>query len=554
MAATVSLGTGPRRFGTHVPRSGRFGQSRPPRSCLTAAVQAAAQPVRTPGLRPDAPPAGGNRPPLAGGERRVHADGEDHLPQPRRRSRRPGVRVPAADDRGPAAIRRWSGCTRTSADICTSTTFRMSARLVARGYVVIAPEYRGSIGYGPAFYDAIDYGGAEVDDVVTAVDVLASTIPAGRSRRASAIIGWSHGGMIALLSVFRNPSCSSAAAALVPVTNLFHRLASKGVERQRQLIDPQNRFGGPPSEKREVYRDRSPLFHVDKLTVPLLVHIADNDEDVTIEEGHAARRRAAARKPSLATPRSTPPARRPQLRSPGRSADVGACQHARSARLLDARLGISGAEPSNALTGGILDAHERSSPAASLRMGRGRGHLRDPARRRRRPRDAWRADGAARNRVRVESHGDLVRGRRQHRAVRLDRAVRRGGDEPLRRAAGAARRARHHDRGRRRDHAHAVGVASRAAVGRPRRRRHRRHVDDPGRNHRHTLVRRASRPGARRPFGGQRDRPAGLPAAAGIARRAARVANRRPRGRRGGGAGLPDRHGADARPARRPWA
>src|SRR5580698_5827902 len=38
----------------------------------------------------------------------------------------------------------------------------------AKGYIVIAPEYRGGIGYGPALYDAIDYGGAEVDDVVTA--------------------------------------------------------------------------------------------------------------------------------------------------------------------------------------------------------------------------------------------------------------------------------------------------------------------------------------------------------------------------------------------------
>ena len=34
----------------------------------------------------------------------------------------------------------------------------------AKGYIVIAPEYRGSIGYGKAFYDAIDYGGHEVDD------------------------------------------------------------------------------------------------------------------------------------------------------------------------------------------------------------------------------------------------------------------------------------------------------------------------------------------------------------------------------------------------------
>src|ERR1700704_175751 len=63
----------------------------------------------------------------------------------------------------------------------------------AKGYIVIAPEYRGSIGYGQAFYDAIDYGGTEVDDVVTAVDVLKT-----RYRRvdpeAIGIIGWGHGG------------------------------------------------------------------------------------------------------------------------------------------------------------------------------------------------------------------------------------------------------------------------------------------------------------------------------------------------------------------------
>jgi dipeptidyl aminopeptidase/acylaminoacyl peptidase len=32
------------------------------------------------------------------------------------------------------------------------------------GYVVIAPEYRGSTGYGQEFHDAFDYGGYEVDD------------------------------------------------------------------------------------------------------------------------------------------------------------------------------------------------------------------------------------------------------------------------------------------------------------------------------------------------------------------------------------------------------
>ncbi len=168
-----------------------------------------------------------------------------------------------------------------------------------RGYVVIAPEYRGSIGYGRELYEAIDYGGAEIDDVVSAVDVLTAKYPQVDRRRVS-VIGWSHGGMIALLAATRYPSVFNAVAALVPVTNLFHRLAWKGVERQLQLIDPKNRFGGPPAEKRDVYRDRSPLFQVDKLTIPVLVHVADNDEDVTIEEGIQLVDALRARKPGLA--------------------------------------------------------------------------------------------------------------------------------------------------------------------------------------------------------------------------------------------------------------
>jgi len=43
----------------------------------------------------------------------------------------------------------------------------------SRGFVVIAPEYRGSIGYGKVFFDAIDYGGEEVTDVITAATVAA---------------------------------------------------------------------------------------------------------------------------------------------------------------------------------------------------------------------------------------------------------------------------------------------------------------------------------------------------------------------------------------------
>src|SRR5260370_11869805 len=168
-----------------------------------------------------------------------------------------------------------------------------------QGFVVIAPEYRGSIGYGKTFYDAIDYGGAEVDDVVTAATVVATRYPSVDPARIG-IIGWTQGGLITLLAIFRSPTTFRAAAALVPVTNLFHRLARKGIDRQRRAIDPQNRFGGSPSEKPQAYRDRSPLFHVDRLQIPLLVHVADNDEDVDIDEAMQVVDSLHARKPALA--------------------------------------------------------------------------------------------------------------------------------------------------------------------------------------------------------------------------------------------------------------
>jgi dipeptidyl aminopeptidase/acylaminoacyl peptidase len=134
--------------------------------------------------------------------------------------------------------------------------------------------------------------------VVLAATVVANKYPQVDPARIG-IIGWSHGGLIALLAAARNPTAFKSVAAIVPVANLFQRIAWKG-DRQRQLMDPRNRFGGTPSERPDVYRDRSPLFQVDKFQVPLLVHLADNDEDVNIEEGMELVDALRARKSALA--------------------------------------------------------------------------------------------------------------------------------------------------------------------------------------------------------------------------------------------------------------
>ncbi len=168
---------------------------------------------------------------------------------------------------------------------------------VQRGYVVIAPEYRGSTGYGEAHHMAIDYGGKEVDDVISAVDYL-KTLPHVDPDRLG-MMGWSHGGYITLLSVFRDEHPLKAAAAIVPVTNLVFRLSYKGPGYQRDFAT-QAGIQGLPFEKRALYIERSPLYHVDKLKIPLLVHVATNDTDVDFVEDQQIVDALRSRKPDLA--------------------------------------------------------------------------------------------------------------------------------------------------------------------------------------------------------------------------------------------------------------
>ncbi len=168
---------------------------------------------------------------------------------------------------------------------------------VDRGYVVICPEYRGSTGYGERFHNEIDYGGYEVDDTMSAVAYL-KTLPYVDPDRLG-VMGWSHGGYITLFSVFRDETPFKAAAAIVPVTNLVFRLSYKGPRYQRSFAT-QKRIQGLPFEKPDLYIERSPLYHVDKLTVPLLVHVATNDQDVNFVEDQQIVDALRSRKPDLA--------------------------------------------------------------------------------------------------------------------------------------------------------------------------------------------------------------------------------------------------------------
>lgn len=169
---------------------------------------------------------------------------------------------------------------------------------VERGYIVIAPEYRGSTGYGRDHHNAIDYGGYEVDDVISAVDYLGRHVPYADVDRV-AVMGWSHGGFIAAHAVFREEHPFRASVAIVPVSNLIFRLAYKGPSYQA-LFSTQERIRGLPHERREIYVERSPVYQVDKLQVPMLVHVATNDQDVDFVEAEMFIHALQVKKPDLA--------------------------------------------------------------------------------------------------------------------------------------------------------------------------------------------------------------------------------------------------------------
>jgi dipeptidyl aminopeptidase/acylaminoacyl peptidase len=154
--------------------------------------------------------------------------------------------------------------------------------LIAQGYVIIAPEYRGSTGYGRSHYEAIDYGGKEVEDCIAGRDYLADFVPEVNPQKIG-IIGWSHGGFITLHAIFRQPEKFKVAVEVVGVADLVERMGYK-TDSYRRTFAEQKGFGGTASQKLEVYLERSPYTQVSKLQTPLLIHAADNDDDVNIIE------------------------------------------------------------------------------------------------------------------------------------------------------------------------------------------------------------------------------------------------------------------------------
>lgn len=162
----------------------------------------------------------------------------------------------------------------------TSTYSHIFREGLERGYIIVSPEYRGSIGHGTDLYNQIDYGGAEVDDVHDARDWAVENLPNVDPGRVG-IFGWSHGGFQTLMNIFMWPNDYKVAYAGVPVSDLVQRMGYSS-EGYRELF--REFIGKTADDDLNEYRRRSPVFHASKLQTPLLIHTTTNDEDVRVIE------------------------------------------------------------------------------------------------------------------------------------------------------------------------------------------------------------------------------------------------------------------------------
>jgi dipeptidyl aminopeptidase/acylaminoacyl peptidase len=155
--------------------------------------------------------------------------------------------------------------------------------LMAQGYIVVAPEYRGSTGYGKSHYEKIDYGGLENEDVYASRNWMIENYDFVDKDRVG-IIGWSHGGMIALMNIFDHPKDYQVAFAGVPVSDLIARMGYQ-TQDYRELYSADYHIGKTARDDVEEYKRRSPAWNTHKFqNTPLLIHTNTNDDDVNVLE------------------------------------------------------------------------------------------------------------------------------------------------------------------------------------------------------------------------------------------------------------------------------
>ncbi|MBN8884505.1 MAG: alpha/beta fold hydrolase [Rudaea sp.] len=149
----------------------------------------------------------------------------------------------------------------------------LAAALASRGYICIAPNVRGSTGYGMAFEKANykDFGGGDLKDAVYAARFMVDTGYADAKKIG--ITGGSYGGYMTLMAIGRTPDVWAAGVAQYGIIDWLAMLEhSDPLLREYEISKL-----GDPVKDRKVYIDASPITYIKQARAPLLVLQGDND-------------------------------------------------------------------------------------------------------------------------------------------------------------------------------------------------------------------------------------------------------------------------------------
>jgi len=166
--------------------------------------------------------------------------------------------------------------------VSSNTIVHIAKELLAQGYIVAAPDYRGSTGYGKGLYEAIDYGGLENEDVLATRDYMVENYSVVDGERVG-LLGWSHGGMISLMNICRWPDKYACAYAGVPVSDVAYRLSYQEKDYAGNFTQKYH-VNATPEENPAEYARRSPVSYAHLLSKPLMITTCDNDDDVSWTE------------------------------------------------------------------------------------------------------------------------------------------------------------------------------------------------------------------------------------------------------------------------------
>ena len=152
--------------------------------------------------------------------------------------------------------------------------------LVSQGVAVLAPNVRGSTGYGKTYQSLIlrDFGGAELGDFEHAVEYLRDLDWVDPDRIG--VWGASYGGFATLSCLSRLPDLWAAGVSMVGPSNLLTLARSVPETWRAEMAD----WVGDPDTEADFLLERSPITYVDAIKAPLFVIQGANDPRVVKAE------------------------------------------------------------------------------------------------------------------------------------------------------------------------------------------------------------------------------------------------------------------------------